>query len=473
MQSTRTTHGRLALSLILLAASAMTTAHARGAAVVTSAADSGPGTLRAALEEGASRIVVPGRVGDIEIFTTLTYAGRAPLIITGSGQTVFTGENVTLLAVTDGADLTIRNLNFEGPGGFDIQNRGDLTGPAGKGIFVDVRDDQTGKVRVNLSRVSVKGVANHGIHVSDCSLADDCGGGSGGGGEGSPASIYLTCTNCKVEDAGNGRFDADGIRIDERGPGSIYAILRSSSFNGVGADGVEVDEGNDGGVHITAIRSDFSGNGGYCDPALLASFLPDPDEAEFDESEQVTEADIPGPVTGSPDDRCFEREVDLYDSGFVEAYEFAIDVDDGIDGDEAGDGSLWVLMVNSTIDDNLDEGVDMDEEDAGDIVATYVASSADYNADDAFKHSEEGEGGVFGFVRASSALYNGGVGFVFEEEDDGDVQVYVRGTTTVGNDDGELGIEAVQEDDGAGVLSVRGSNITEDPGIEVDGVELR
>ncbi|MEE4162529.1 MAG: hypothetical protein V2I25_08470 [Woeseiaceae bacterium] len=447
---------------------------AGGFALVTSDADSGPGTLRDALEtQEATRIKIPGRIGDILINSTLLYSAEEPLTIIGSGQTIYTEANTTLIEISNGADLTIRNLHFEGPGGFSISNRGDLDGQgqeidAGKGIFVDVRDDQSGMVSVNLTNVSVKGVANHGIHVSDCSLADDCGGGSGGGGEGSDASIQIICTHCRVDDAGNGKFDADGIRIDERGQGSIYALLKSSAFNNVGADGVEVDEGNDGGVYIVAVNTDFSDNGGYCDPDILAPFVPD--DAEYADGE--VEEDAVLIPSGSPDDTCIETEISLYDSGFVEEVEYGLDLDDGIDGDEAGAGSLWVSMVNSTIDRNLDEGVDMDEADSGDIVASYIGTHASMNNDDGFKMTEEDDGGMYGTVRGSSATLNGGKGFVFEEEDAGDLQVSVRGTKTAGNDDSDdTGIEAVQEVPGVGSLDVRGSKISD--GIDLDGVTRR
>jgi len=90
-------------------------------------------------------------------------------------------------------------------------------------------------------------------------------------------------------------------------------------------------------------------------------------------------------VSGTPDNTCIERAVDFYDDGSVEAYEFAIDLDDGIDIDEAGDGSLYSVMINTLIARNLDEGVDYDEEGNGDIVAHYVNSRARNNTDDGFK----------------------------------------------------------------------------------------
>ena len=457
------------VALLATVSFAAGTAQAGGFALVWNADDSGPGSLRNALEvKQASRVVIPGFVGDIQISSTLEYSSTAPVSIIGSGQTIATTENVTLLAVTQGANLTVRNLHFEGPGGFSILNRGDLNGPAGKGIFVDVRDDQTGKVRVNLTNVSVEGVANHGIHISDCSLADDCGGGSGGGGEGSDASIEINCNNCRVFDAGNGKFDADGFRGDERGPGSIFATFRNSSFNYVGADGIEVDEGNDGDVFLTAIGTDFSNNGGYCDPAIVEPFIPE--DAEFELEDGKTEEDVT--PTGTPDDGCIETEFETFPgTEIVSEVEYGNDTDDGADGDEAGPGSLWVSMINTTINDNLDEGSDMDEEDEGDIVASYVRTSASGNADDGYKHSEEDAGGTFGNVRAASATSNGGKGFVFEEADDGDLAVNVRGTSTSDNDDSDkTGIEAVQEDEGTGVLRVRGSDIAD--GIDLDGVEL-
>jgi len=457
----------LAAALALAPAPALAT----GVAFVTNGDDSGPGSLRHALEDRqASLVLIAPAVSTIEIFSTVAYQAEKALTIRGSGQTVSTTQNMTLLAVTEGADLEISDLSFEGPGGFSITNRGDLGMDAGKGIFVDVREDQLGKVELKLRNVTVRGVANHGIHVSDCSLADDCGGGGGGGGEGSPASIAVFLQNVTVDDAGNGKFDADGLRVDDRGAGGIDFVALASTFINVGADGVELDEGNDGHVRALTIGSTFSDNGSYCDPELLEDYLPDPAEAEFDESAQVSEADIPPAVNGSPDDGCFEREVDFFDSGFVDGYEFAIDVDDGIDLDEAGNGSLAVSMIRSRIDGNLDEGVDFDEADAGGIQAKFIRSHAADNADDGFKLSEADAGSISGVAIRSTSRNNGGKGFVFEEERDGDLKVNVIRSSTSGNDDSDhTGIEVVQEDAGTGTLKVRASDIAD--GIDVEGVE--
>lgn len=462
-------------ALAALLAGGLATAPALAAPLlVTSAADNGPGTLRAALEtasrSGQPATIVIGTATDIQLANFLNYWGTEPLEIIGAGQTITATRDFTVLNISQGADVTITNLTFAGPGGFDIENRSALGTGAGKGIFVDVRDDQTGTVEVELINVTVTGTAGHGIHVSDCTLADECGGGSGGAGEGSPASILLTLTNVTVEDTAYGRFDADGVRVDERGEGGIEFVATSSLFAGVGADGIELDEGQAGDVSAVISLSTFTDNGGYCDPELLEPFMPEEPEGAFDQGAMMEDA-IPGPITGSPDDGCFERAVDLYDDGSVEEYEFAIDVDDGFDIDEAGPGSMFVSVTGAVMTDNLDEGFDFDEEDGGDIFATYVDTEASGNTDDAYKHSEEGEGGVFGLVAGSSATENGGVGFVFEEEGDGDVEVAVLDSSSEGNDGGDLGLEVVQEDGGTGTLLVAGSDIVE--GIEAEGVTMQ
>lgn len=439
--------------------------------LVTSSADTGEGSLRAALTAAAAQdaatIILTG--GDIAIETTLAYDGTAPLTIMGTGQTISSTQNVTLLAVTQGADLTISNVDLQGPGGFSIDARGDADGPAGKGLFVDVRDDQTGTIAVSLSNVSVTGTAGHGIHVSDCTLADECGGGGGGAGEGSPASIVLDLVDVRVTQTAFGSFDADGVRVDERGAGDILFGAAGSVFEGVGADGVELDEGQDGDVRVSVTASVFAANGAYCDPARLAAFMPDAAEGEFDQGVIAADA-IPGPVAGSPDDQCFEREVELYDDGTVEDYEFAIDVDDGFDIDEAGPGHILATITDSTMTGNLDEGFDFDEEGPGGIDASFVQVTASGNTDDGYKLSEEDAGDVLALVSNSSATGNGGAGFVFEESDDGDVSVTVTRSRTSGNDDGELGLEVVQEDDGAGLLQVSLSALTD--GIKTEGVSL-
>ncbi|NQY02094.1 MAG: hypothetical protein HRT76_02335 [Halieaceae bacterium] len=451
--------------------------------VVSNGLNDGEGSFRAALESGAREIVV-ATSDEIMITETLVYEGERPIAIYGAGQTVKAMDDFTLLEVSNGASLTVVGLTFEGPGGFDINSQSTAESP-GKGIFVDVRDDQTGRVQLTLRNVTVRGVANHGVHVSDCNLADDCGSGGGGAGEGSAAAIGVEFTNVIIDDVGNGKFDADGLRVDERGVGNILFVADGSNFVGVGADGVELDEGQEGEVIARVTNSTFDGNGLYCDPDQLGDELEtflagEDDEGEFEESEEVIADLLPGPVTGSSDDRCFEYAVDTFGSGFVEAYEYAIDVDDAFDIDEAGPGSLRSRVINVSIVGNFDEGVDFDEEDAGDIKLVAANAIATDNTDDGFKLSEEGEGSVQTVFVGVTAEDNGGKGFVFEEADAGNINALVSMSETDGNDDGDVGIEVVQEDAGSGRLVLRDTTVNESEvgedfpvaGVEADGVTV-
>lgn len=462
---------RTMLSLSLVALLAAGAVQAQAPLTVTNTANAGEGSLRDALEQAAmhregARIVILTE-GDIAVDSGLAYPGQVPLEIVGQGQTISIDEDETIFTASQGASVSISDLTFEGPGGFSIENKSQTGGA--KGIFLQMRDEQAGEIRLVLDGVTVRGVSGHGIHVSDCSMADLCGGGSGGEGTGSRVTLVAELNEVTVENVGTGAFDRDGLRIDERGEGGIAATIRRSSFTGIGADGVELDEAGEGDVIVTATDSVFSDNGFYCDPEIMAQYLPDQPEGEF-EPGQMPESGIPAKVDGSPDDACIERTVDTYDDGSVEEYEIALDLDDGFDVDEADDGSLDILVIGGEVNGNRDEGMDMDEMGAGDLVASYVGTAASGNSDDAYKHSEADDGSALGVLSGASADDNGGVGFVYEEEGAGDVTVDVTDVTTSGNDDGETSLEFVQEDDGAGTVTITGGALAED--VDAEGVDV-
>lgn len=439
--------------------------------MVTNFNASGEGSLQAALDAaGASNersvIMVAEADGTITTDTGLRYEGRAPVVIIGNGVTIASPNDVTLLSAIGPQVLAIIAARFTGPGGYSINAQGDT---AGKGIFLDVAEDAEGVVSLVLTNVAVSGVAGHGIHVSDCTLADQCGGGEGGEGEGSAASIQVELTRVAISDVGQGSFDADGLRVDERGPGSIDLSGVIVEAAGVGADGIELDEGQEGDVVVDLIRANFIENGSYCDPAVLEAFLPDPPEGEFREFEMIL-GDLPQPSPETPDMGCFELELDIYEGGSVEEYEYAIDVDDGLDIDEAGPGSIIATFSVGQMLGNFDEGYDFDEAGPGDIDVVFTGIVGNGNTDDAIKLSEAGPGSVYLTATAVEASSNGGVGIVAEEEDRGDLFMALISVATAGNDGGELGVEAVQEDEGEGNVYVIDSEIAD--GIETDGATL-
>jgi len=392
---------------------------------VTSAADDGAGSLRNALFKGATKIVIPPQVGTIKINSPLVYDGRAPLTIVGSGQTISgEGTGVNLLEVTHGADLTISDLSFADSGGYSVNKQG-----GGNGLLVQVPLNRTGVVSVNLARVNVTGVGDHGIHILDCDRVD-CGAGTGGGGKGSRASVSVTLDEVFVRNVGNGHFDADGIRVDERGDGDVIFNATNSSFIGVGADGIELDEGDGGDVKVTADNLMLLGNGGYCSPI-------DPITPPYE------------------DDGCVED-----DDGKP-----ALDLDDGFDIDEAGPGSITGRISNSLLSFNLDEGLDFDEEDAGGFNISLRDIYTFQNEDEGLKISEEGRGGVKADLRAVYAIRNSDDGIQIEEEDGGNLEVTFDGVTTQGNS--KEGAKVEQAGAGRGSLAVKRSQIDK---LSTDGV---
>ena len=286
--------------------------------------------LRDAMETGANKIVIKN-AGTIEIDQSLVYEGTAPLTIIGGGATIKGTADFTLLEVTKGANLKIRNLHLQGIGGFQAGDKGVVS----KGIFIDVPLDREGTVKLDLTNVTVSDVGYHGVHVSDCVLEDEgdeagraCGAGNDATGDGSDASVHVKLKNVVIENVGTGVFDGDGFRVDEREKGDILLQAVNSTFVRAGADGGELDEAGDGNVIISVRNSAFNENGDYC-----------------------AGQDVNAPT----DPKCVEE-----DDG-----ELVLDLDDGFDIDEAGDGSIIGTLKNVHLDDNLDEGLDLDEEDEG------------------------------------------------------------------------------------------------------------
>ncbi len=444
------------LMAVRIAALVPTLVFASSATLAASAVVKNVDQLRAALTAKKDKIIIQSKGKQIEIDETLVYDAEAPLTIIGGGTTIQGTGDFTLLEVMQGANLTIKNLHFQGIGGFDVENQSE---GRGKGVFVDVPKDRTGTVRLVLTNVSVRDVGYHGVHVSDCDGGDSCGSGGESGGNGSPASVHADLKNVVIENVGYGVFDGDGLRIDERDDGDIVLKIANAEFVGVGADGVELDEDGDGDVIVKVRNSHFDMNGGYCDPNVI-----DPEKPPY------------------ADPMCVED-----DDG-----DLVLDLDDGFDIDEAGIGSIWVSIKSASVDDNLDEGLDFDEVGAGDIELDLANVHGARNGDEAVKASEEDDGDVTADLRSVTAIENGDDGIQIEETGVGDVHadlravdaldnedsgievtqgdvgelaVMVSGSVATGNDDSDLKVES--EGDG-GTLKVRGSDIGT---VETDNVD--
>ena len=409
------------LATFLICCSAVEATTAR----VTTGANDGPGSLREALASGATVIRIDASVRTIVVTETLEYDRAVPLRLHGSGQTIdgshLTDNLAPIFAVTTGADLTVTDLVFDGGGGYDFFNQG-----GGKGIFVKIPRSRTGVVSVSLTDVTVLGTGNHGVHVSDCTLGDECGSGGGGAGDGSRASIDLRVENVRIDGAGFGTADADGIRVDERNDGYIFFQSKNSTFVNVGADGVELDEGNDGDVIFDVRGSVFKANGAYC----LADDPPTPGGPCDDE--------------GDPD------------------------VDDGFDVDEAGFGSISGRVTETNFFRNLDEGMDLDEEGAGGFAIRLARLYARGNADEGIKISEEGRGDVGIEMRRINIRGNNGrkEGIEIEEADKGDVRLRIEIAEAIGGKREALKIEQTGDPASQSTVQVIRSNMV----LDLEGV---
>ncbi|MDF2180674.1 hypothetical protein [Neptuniibacter sp. CAU 1671] len=402
------------LSLAICAGLMMpVTVLAASVAQVTNNADAGEGSLRAALESGASKIVIKPSVGEIVLSSSLEYAGEQPLTIKGSGQVISGSLDESLLWISAGADLTASDLTFAGPGIYSIENQG-----GGKGIYLQVPNTRTGMVSLKLTNVTVTGTGNHGVHVSDCDLGDDCGAGSGGAGEGSDASIYVQLNNVTIDGVGFGKQDADGLRVDDRGLGDIVLNATDSAFINVGADGIELDEGNDGSVIIHVRNSLFENNGAYCSDEFVAD-----------------------PIALDPN---------CNDDGDP-------DVDDAFDIDEAGPGGITGIVNNVVVVNNYDEGLDFDSEgDEGEnlVDLDLMDIYAEGNADEAIKVSEEGNASVY--VRMRDIQCEGKCDIEVEEEDQGNLDVTLN-DSFIGDD-----LKLSEKGEGTGVVKLRDTTVVDE-----------
>ncbi len=217
--------------------------------IVTESWDSGPGTLRDALEEASadpdvSRIRIDPAVFSITPNSPLTYTGTQALTIEGGQVTVYgyyTADALFDLRVRSA--ITITDMMI-------LQSQG-------VGVRVVVPEDATGTVRVTMHRVGLAGHLGHGLLVNDLPeyLSDP----NTTSATGALASVRVEVTGSFFGQIGQGGFDVDGsplpaiadadaIRINEGGDGNALLILRSVQLAQAGHDAVHVDERGNGNI---------------------------------------------------------------------------------------------------------------------------------------------------------------------------------------------------------------------------------
>ncbi len=439
---------------------------------VTTSDDQGEGSLRQAFIDAKST------GGEIKIETEenitlnsgLVYDGQKPIKLTGRKNVIKLKSNETLLYISAGADFSGESFILEGARQYNVSDGDASSQPAAKGIYVEIPSHQKDDVNFELKDVEITNMEGMGIHISDCDLRDRCGRGQGHEGDGSDASISVNFENLYVSDVGHGALDHDGVRIDERGAGDIMVISENSIYLRNGSDGLELDEGGEGSIIATLVSDRYVENGGYCNPDIMGLYLHQNAHRDF-EDEVATDADIPQKINGSPDASCIELDTKYYESGFLKSYKYSLDLDDGVDIDEADDGDIRLIMKDVLIAHNFDEGGNFDELGNGDVNAEYMNVVMEGNFDEGSKHNESGRGGIYANIQNSRAFDNHGEGFVFEEKNEGNVKIRAVAVQTSGNDDQKnSGVIVEQKGKGNGEVVFEDVNI--DEGIDVVGATV-
>ncbi|HKJ17897.1 MAG TPA: hypothetical protein VJ984_11140 [Xanthomonadales bacterium] len=424
---------------------------------VTSSADDGAGTYRAAIAAANADSDIDTIEFNPDLNITLlteieAYTGSQDLMLIGRGSTLVGGcadaptWDGGLFTSYSAADIAIYGLNFE-----DSCNNG-------VGVFLP--EDARGNVKVSLYDVSITGARFHGLFVdgqdstgsynTDDIPHPDC---TDPHPYDSRAGIMLTVDYSHID--GNGTTgadwlfeideakgcdddvpvaltgcpaDFDGIRVDDGDRGSIIARVRHSTANGNLADGIEYDERGPGAVRSWVDGLDVLENG----------------ETEAFELDNI----------------CDEGEV-------------ISDLDDGFDIDEADGGDLYASFRDINVSDNRDEGLDLDEGDDGSAFLLVNGAVTNANEDQGIKLDEDGDGKLSALIH--DAVVNDSLsqnGMEFTEEDDGSLWVRVSDTTATGNDDAAIAGE--QQPDGTGRIQVLFSDLSGngDPSFDVDPDEI-
>jgi hypothetical protein len=433
----------LALTLSVIYALAPGSAQA-ATANVTSGADDGPGSFRAAvaaanLDPSIDRIRFARNL-DVDLLSSVEYIGSQDLAIDGNGGTISGAGVVPAAASTwDGglfvsrsaADISLRDIGF--------------VDSFSNGVAVFIPGGVGGTVRVALDRVVIDSATFHGLLVDGQAFAgfytDDIPHPNCVDPHFVDSGAAIDVTISRSDITNNGQLpegydiepatgcpaDFDGVRVDQGGAGDGKVSLLSSTFNGNLADGVELDETGDGSAIAVALGSRFNDNG---DTGTI-----DPDDG-FD-IDEAGAGDIVASITAS---------------------EMSGNFDEGLDLDEQDDGQVSLTVTGFVAENNSDEGIKIDELDEGSIDARITGAKITGVADQEGVHFvEEEEGNVEVRLALVDISNNAGNGIRVEEEEEGDFLLRIVASKLKAN--GAFGIRVDVEGPGSGQLTVIGSDL--------------
>ena len=431
------------------------------AAVVSTSADAGPGSLREAVVAASAdpsirTIRFDGGLGAIELQAPVTYSGVQSIEIRGAG------------VVVDGSALGALEGAIVLAGGGDV-GLSDLTvrEAPGVGISVLVAAGATGTVNVTLDEVHALDNGLHGVLINDQAeyLNDPATTSSAG----SPAALRVRVSRSSFERNGFAAIDQDGLRVNEGGSGDLDAEIRDTRVVGNGGDGIELDERGEGSAIFAVAHTVLNENGAFT-------------EEDYDDGIDVDESG-PGEIDGRFVDVTangnYEQGVDLNenDAGDLrvtmnqveasdnaeEGVEFeedddfagggdivaqlqnvttlrngASDGDAGLKLREKGAGSIVARLVNPVSSSNEIGGILVREDAAGDLTAVVVNATANANGDDGIGFDENGAGNLDAQVQRATASTNAGAGVAAEQAASGTGLLRIHSLDGTGNGDGTV-----------------------------------
>jgi hypothetical protein len=311
----------------------------------------------------------------------------SPLIYSGEQSITLIGKNSTIDGSSVGSfvldsDLTAQTedgtLIFETAGEVTIKKL-NIINSATRGVVVNVPQNASdGDVSVNLDRVTISNSALYGLHIDDNvdAFGDDS--------SGSEVGVELKLTRCNFVYNGTGAIDFDGIRVDERSSGDIYAFISNTTIDNNGGDGIELDEAGDGSVEVYMNRVSLNDNGYY-------------NEDDLDDGFDIDEADD-GNLQASLTNIALNN-----------------NMNQGFDFDETGKGNIEVKFKRINALNNSDEAIKLDEEDAGNITAKLKKVEVEGSGDDGIQFTELGEGKIETKLISVSAIDNKKYGIKIEQ----------------------------------------------------------
>ena len=431
---------------------------------VTSAADAGSGSFRAAVEAantdpGISRIAFEKGVGPVSLATPIVFTGSQAMVIDGNdvvldGGSLGAAESIFL--TTGGGDLEVRNLT--------VRNA------PGSGIEVQVPAGSTGTLQYGLVNLTACDNGGHGAVINDQADPVDVANEAG-----SAAGLVVRVSGSRFEGNGFGAGDRDGLRINEGGAGSLHAVITQTVVLANGGDGIELDERGVGDVVFDVQHTQFSFNG-ELDPADLEDGL-DVDESQdgsaigrfvqvsandnFEEGLDLNEnhaGDMRIEMSQVETSRNGEEGVDLEeDDDFAGGGDLIASLrnvtangntngDAGIKIRERGDGNLNAELVNPAGSSNARAGISLREDAAGNLDATVVGALTAGNGSHGVIYDENSDGELTGALRASNSSDNAGAGVRAEQATTGAGLLRIEKLTAVGNIGGAISSSGVTVD---------------------------